>query len=227
MKKAFTILSSKGGVGKTVIATLLSYYAAEKGFRIGLLDLDFSNPSTHVVLGVDPAKIEYVEDKGILPYKVNGLSYVTPAVFTRDLPTPLRGDSIVNAIRELLSIVRLDNIEYLMIDTAPGMSDEHLEIIYMLRRFINPIVVTTPSSLSVRSVEKIISILNEAGFRNIMVIENMGSGVLKAWSDQHGLNYLGYIPYEPSFENCIGGIGRIRDCRLRPFFEKILDNILH
>ncbi|WP_157864726.1 P-loop NTPase [Thermogladius calderae] len=226
LKKTYVVLSSKGGVGKSTLSSLLAFYAAERGIRVGLIDLDFTNPSTHIVLGVDPREVRYVEEKGIIPALVGKLSYVTPATFTRDSPLPLRGESVSRALFELISILRLDGLKYLFIDTPPGMSDEHMDIIYGLGEVVKPVVVTTPSPLSVSSVRKMISLLRESGLREILLVENMGEGGLVDVFKEPGVTYLGYVPFYPGFDNCIGSLENVRNCPLRGFFEKIVDRLV-
>lgn len=226
VKKTYVVLSSKGGVGKSTLSSLLAFYAAERGASAGLVDLDFTNPSTHIVLGVDPREVRYVEEKGIFPALVGKLRYVTPAAFTRDSPLPLRGENVSRALFELISILRLDGLDYLFIDTPPGMSDEHMDIVYRLGEVVKPVVVTTPSPLSVSSVRKMISLLRESGLREIFLVENMGGGGLADVFKEPGITYLGYVPFYPGFDNCIGSLENVRRCPLRSFFESIVDKLV-
>jgi ATP-binding protein involved in chromosome partitioning len=225
LKKNFVVLSSKGGVGKSTISTLLAFYAAERNLKVGLIDLDFTNPSTHVILGVNPVEITYTEDKGLFPHKVNSLSYITPIAFTKDLPLPLRGDSVSKALLELLSILRLDGLEYLVIDTPPGLGDEHMDLMYKLGDLVKPLVVSTPSILSLGSVKRMIHLLKEANVGEVFLVENMGDGKLVEFARELDVVYLGYIPYYPGFDRCLGSLEGLRKCPIRGFFENILGKI--
>lgn len=222
ISKVYMVLSSKGGVGKSFISTLLSYYSSLKGVPTGLLDLDFTNPSTHIILGVRPEEVSYREEKGLEPFKIGELSYFSIISFTRDKPLVLKGEEARNVMREVLSIVNWTGIQKLFIDTPPGLSDEQLEAIYNLRGLVKPIVVSTPHRLSIQSVSRLVKILRDAGIGEIMLVENMGNGVLKAFAENESLNYAGYVPFIETIDECIGSASKIENCHLRKYFEAIL-----
>jgi ATP-binding protein involved in chromosome partitioning len=71
--KIIAVTSGKGGVGKSLIASTLALEMARKGHKVGLFDLDFTSPSTHIILGVEG--VQPKEDKGIIPPMVHGLRY--------------------------------------------------------------------------------------------------------------------------------------------------------
>lgn len=225
-EKVYAVMSVKGGVGKTTVSTILSCALAKRGYAVGLADLDLVNPSTHVILGIDPSRIKYEEHKGIKPFKLApSLSYATFASFTGDLPIGLRGQSISNALREFLAILKWDILDFLFLDMPPGLGDEHLDLIYGLRDIVSPLVVATPSRLSLRSVEKLLDVLKEAKFNDISLIENMGTGELKRFAEEMGAKYLGYIPFSKQMEMLIGGLERLQSSDIYPFINNILDEI--
>jgi len=199
--RVYVVVSTKGGVGKSTVSTLIALHASRRGYRVGLLDVDFANPSTHILLGVDPGEVKYREEKGIEPYILDGLRYVSIVAFTGDNPLPLRGSAAEDALRELLAIVKWGELDLLLIDTPPGISDEHLNLVYLLRDIVKPLVVTTPSTLSLRSITRLITLLREAGYPWIGLIENMGTGLLRGRIG--GVEYLGYIPYVDNLEECM------------------------
>lgn len=225
-KKVFVVMSSKGGVGKTTVATLLSYTLSTMGVKVGLLDLDLVNPSTHLLLGVNPASITYKEEKGILPAEIRErFYYVTFASFTSNKPIALSGEASREALREILLITKWGELDYIFIDTPPGISDEHLELIYNLRNIV-PIVVSTPSPLSTSSVSKLIEILREAGLSNILFVENMGKGSLRKYAEEIGLVYLGFIPYVESVSLASGSVETYIKGDLSSYLTKIAERIM-
>lgn len=206
IRSVYIVLSIKGGVGKTTISTLLSLHSALKGTKTGLMDLDFVNPSTHILLGIDPRVVRYKEMHGIIPYMImENLYYFTITPFTEDRPIALRGESVSNALREVLSIVRWNGVELLIIDTPPGVNDEQLELIYNLRGLSNvkPVLISTPSSMSLNSVVKLVYLLRGAGYSDIYLVENMGSGVLKNKAESLGVKYAGFLPYIGNIEDVV------------------------
>lgn len=226
IKHTYVVLSSKGGVGKSTVSTLLALYASSMGIPSGLLDLDFVNPSTHVILGLRVEDIVYREEKGVIPHRTGLLSYFTIVAYTKDLPLALRGESARSALREILSIVNWGNLELLLVDTPPGISDEHLEILYSLRGVIKPLVVATPSRLAWHSVLKLVSLLRDMRYRRIYFVENMGSGELVTQAREAGAEYLGYIPFTRQLEFSIGNISKLLELDVKTHINEILEKLL-
>jgi len=69
------VSSGKGGVGKSLVAATLALALAKKGFSVGLFDLDFTSPSTHIILGIEG--VQPKEEKGIVPPIVHGIEYMS------------------------------------------------------------------------------------------------------------------------------------------------------
>jgi ATP-binding protein involved in chromosome partitioning len=227
LRRVYAVISSKGGVGKTTVSTLLALYTSNLHCPTGLIDLDFVNPSTHVILGLKPEEVKYVEEKGILPYRAHvNLYYFTIVSYTRDRSMALRGLSARNALWEVLSIIDWRDVSVLYIDTPPGIGDEHLDLLYDLKEVLKPIVVTTPNLLSMHSAEKIIEILKELGYNEIYLIENMGHGSLLDYAGKHGLIYLGYIPFSNNMESVVGEISRLFNLDVRTHVEEIAWKLL-
>ena len=88
-----------------MVATALALSLAKEGCRVGLFDLDFTGPSTHIILGV-PTNVQPKEEKGIVPPTVDGLEYMSLVYFVGDNPAPLRGADVSNALIELLSVTQ-------------------------------------------------------------------------------------------------------------------------
>src|SRR4030066_257010 len=82
VKRVIAVSSGKGGVGKSVVASTLALALAKRGWKVGLLDLDFTSPSTHVILGVEGLYPD--EEKGITPPITHGLSYMSIVHFSTD-----------------------------------------------------------------------------------------------------------------------------------------------
>ena len=204
VKNIVAVSSGKGGVGKSVVATALALSLKEKGHRVGLLDLDFTSPSTHVILGVEGLFPE--EDRGIIPPLAEGLRYMSITYYSLDKPAPLRGADVSDAIIELLAITRWGELDHLVIDMPPGIGDATLDIIRLVER-LNFLVVTTPSRVALETVKKLLTLLRELEVPVTGVIENM---IMKPSDSIHeqiellGNNYLGYIPFDEELEGALG-----------------------
>lgn len=204
VKKIVAVSSGKGGVGKSVVATALALSLKEKGHRVGLLDLDFTSPSTHVILGVEGLFPE--EDRGIIPPLAEGLRYMSITYYSLDKPAPLRGADVSDAIIELLAITRWGELDHLVIDMPPGIGDATLDIIRLVER-LNFLVVTTPSRVALETVKKLLTLLRELEVPVTGVIENMAmkpSNSIHEQIELLGNNYLGYIPFDEELEGALG-----------------------
>ncbi len=222
IKRIIAVMSSKGGVGKTLVSTILALIASRKGYSTGLLDLDFTNPSTHIVLGIDPESIKFVEEKGVIPPQINGVKYMSIALYAGDNPLPLRGNSVTEAFREILAITRWGGLDYLFIDTPPGIGDEHLELLTYLGDRLEALLIATPSPLAIRSVERLVIMLKDANYRINGLIENMSDKrALRKLALKHSIRYLGNIPFYKDIDSYIGDVTLL----IRTPFWKRLEEI--
>jgi len=207
VKRIVPVVSGKGGVGKSLVSTTLALALAEKGHRVGLLDLDFHGASDHVILGFEPKEFPE-EDRGVVPPVVHGIKFMTIAYYTEDRPTPLRGKEISDALIELLTITRWDELDYLIIDMPPGLGDQLLDVLRFLKRG-EFLVVATPSKLSLNVVEKLIQLLLEEKHSILGIVENMklnDEKDVKELAERYGVPYLAGIPFYPDLESKIGNV---------------------
>ncbi len=214
VKVIVPVLSPKGGVGKTLISTMLSLVLAKNNMRVGLLDLDITNPTSHIVLGVEASLEKVSEDRGVLPINVNGVLFMSPAIYSLDKPLALRGYEITDAIRELLAVTRWEKLDVLIADTPPGISDEILELLLLVRD-PSVIIVSTPSILALKSVERIIEVLRKTGIQVLGTIENMSDPreILdrRRIYESIGCRLLAITPLEPGLEEKLGDPNKLLD----------------
>lgn len=205
INRVIAVASGKGGVGKSIISGALALSLSRRGKKIGLLDLDFTNPSTHIILGIEIGHLYPIEDRGIIPPKFSGVEYMSMMFFAGDNPSPLRGIEATNAFMEILALTRWSKLDYLIIDTPPGMGDTLLDLIKLVKR-LEFILVSTPSKLSLETVKKLIFLLKDVGAPIIGVIENMKNPAysIKGEIEALGVPYLGPLPYDPTVEGALG-----------------------
>ncbi len=202
--RIIAVSSGKGGVGKSMVATTLALTLAHNGCKVGLFDLDFTSPSTHVILGAQ--KVQPKEEKGIIPPTVHGLEYMSLVYFVGDKPAPLRGEDVSNALIELLAITQWGRLDFLVIDMPPGIGDAILDLVRLISR-IEFLIVTTPSLLAFETVKKQANLLRELKMPIVGIIENMKMDVAEGIAEETGklgIKYLGEIPYDPQVEGAIG-----------------------
>jgi len=209
--RIIAVSSGKGGVGKSLVATTLALTLARKGCKVGLFDLDFTSPSTHIILGVRDAQPK--EEKGIVPPVVKGLEYMSLVYYSGDHATPLRGADVSNALIELLSVTRWSELDFLVIDMPPGIGDAVLDLIRLVTN-IEFLIVTTPSLLAFETVKKLVNLLQDLKVPIVGVVENMKMNRAKSIRQQTeklGLKFLAEIPYDLKIEEAIGDETKLLD----------------
>ncbi len=218
VRRVIAVSSGKGGVGKSMIAAALALRLKDRGHTVGLLDLDFTSPATHVILGVEGLYPE--EDYGIIPPIAHGLSYMSITYYSVDEPTPLRGEDVSNAIIELLAITRWSELDYLIVDMPPGIGDATLDTLRLIPR-IEFIVATTPSRVAFQSVRRLLVLLKDLGVPIIGVVENIvmkPNAYIKEEVSKLGLKYMGPVAYDEGVEEAIGDPEALRKTR---FYEEL------
>jgi len=227
VKRVISIASGKGGVGKSMVACSLALSLSEKGYKVGLLDLDLYGPSSHIILGVNNFVFPE-EEKGILPYDVNKIKFMSIVYFTEDKPAPLRGIDITNVIIELLAITRWEELDFLIIDMPPGIGDETLDVINLVKKS-EFVVVSTPSKVALGAVDKLLRVLKELKLPVVGVVENMkinDSTIIENYSKEKDFIYLGSVSFDKKLEDSIGNPEKIMKTKFMKEFEKSVEKIL-
>ncbi|KAF7784051.1 hypothetical protein Agabi119p4_216 [Agaricus bisporus var. burnettii] len=162
IKHIIVVLAGKGGVGKSSVATqlALSLYNSSPNARVGVLDIDLTGPSIPRMFGVDgPEFAVHQSTSGWVPVYADGeAGEQRLAVMSVGLLLKKKGDSVVwrgpkknGMIRQFLSDVRWGELDYLVIDTPPGTSDEHLSLMEHLAEVqakMSAVIVTTPQAVA-------------------------------------------------------------------------------
>jgi ATP-binding protein involved in chromosome partitioning len=202
--RIIAVSSGKGGVGKSLIATTLALALAQKGYKVGLFDLDFTSPSTHLLLGAKDA--QPVEEKGLVPPQVEGLTCMSLVYYSGNQAAPLRGADTSNALIELLAITLWGKLDFLVLDNPPGIGDAMLDLVRLVPR-AEFLIVTTPSQLAFETVKKQVHLLQELKVPIVGVVENMKRAEAKTVQEQTeklGIKFLSEIPYDDAVEEAIG-----------------------
>lgn len=203
--KILLVASGKGGVGKSLIASTSALIFSERDYDVGLLDLDMHGPSSHVILGVEDCKFPE-EKQGVVPPAVSGIKFMSTFYYSHDKPSPLRGDDISNAIREILAITRWGDLDYLVVDMPPGLGNETLDAIQLMPES-EFLVVTTPSEVALVTVRKLVKMLSELEVPIAGVVENMkGEDSPNIYDEVEslGVRHLGEVRFDPEVEEAIG-----------------------
>lgn len=224
--RIIAVSSGKGGVGKSLIAATTALILSNRGLRAGLLDLDFTNPSSSMILGA--GAIHPIEDKGIVPPKIHGVEYASITFFAGGGAMPLRGKDATNAFIEMLALTRWGDLDYLIVDTPPGLGDILLDLLRLIKA-MTFLVVTTPSRLSLETVRKFLAILRDVEAPVIGVVENMladDSASMRDKVEKLGARFLGSIPFDPEVEKALGSPRKLLETKFAMKLSEILDQAL-
>jgi ATP-binding protein involved in chromosome partitioning len=223
IRNVIAVVSGKGGVGKSIISTIMALQLSRMGYKVGLLDTDFTSPSTHIILNAE--ELMPKEDRGVIPPEIHGLKYMTITYYTKNNPTPLRGIDVSNALIEILSITRWGDLDYLIIDAPPGISDIILDLLRINWK-IKFIVVATPSKLALETVRKLIKLLEEQGGDIIGIIVNMVMGIVTTEYRGLGKRVLVEIPFQQDLEDKIGDVEELLESMVGRKVEEALKLIV-
>ena len=185
IKHKLLVLSGKGGVGKSTVSSQIAFGLANMGFEVGILDIDLCGPSIPRTMGLEGQDVHH-SIEGWEPICVReNLSAMSVGFLIQSKDDALiwRGPKKTGLIRQFLSQVNWGELDYLIIDTPPGTSDEHISIVQMLK--LNPekdgaILVTTSQKLSVNAVRKEINFCMKTNTRVLGIVENMKNIVCKS-----------------------------------------------
>jgi ATP-binding protein involved in chromosome partitioning len=149
--------------------------------------------------------------------------------FSGDQAAPLRGADVSNALIELLSVTRWGELDFLVIDMPPGISDAVLDLIRLVKR-AEFLIVTTSSLLAFETVKKQISLLQDLKVPVIGVVENMkmnASKRIQQGTEKLGAKFLTGIPYDPKVEGAIGNVAKLLETTIAQKIREIaLDKII-
>lgn len=245
IKHKLIIMSGKGGVGKSSVSANLAVAFANGGKKVGLMDVDLHGPSIPKILGLSgqvSTKGRLIEPK---PYSEN-LGVVSIASLMPDgddCPTIWRGPLKIGVIRQFISDVKWDDLDFLVIDSPPGTGDEPLTVAQTIPDAY-AVIVTTPQEVALADVRRSINFCREVNMRVLGIVENMGPfpcphcgreidlfkrGGGKATAEAMSIPFLGSIPFDPAMViACDAGtpvIAQKEPASIAEAFDTIVENI--
>jgi len=213
------VLSGKGGVGKSTFSAGLSWaLSADEECQTGLMDIDICGPSIPLLMGVSNSTI-HTSSSGWSPvYALDNL-----AVMSIGFLLPSSSDAVVwrgpkknGLIKQFLKDVEWGHLDYMVVDTPPGTSDEHLSIVQYLKEagIDGAVLVTTPQEVALQDVRKEIDFCRKVGIPILGLVENMcefvcpkchtsneifvpTTGGAEHLGKDLGIDVLGRIPIDP------------------------------
>jgi len=168
------IMSGKGGVGKSTVASYLAFHLIKRGKRVGLLDVDLHGPSIPRLLNI-AGGLDMSERGVVRPCRLSDrLSVVSIEMVMGDRDTAViwRGPMKISAIRQFISDIEWGDLDYLLVDSPPGTGDEPLTVAQTIPD-AEALIVTTAQEISLADVRKSIDFCRQVGMPILGVVENM------------------------------------------------------
>jgi Mrp family chromosome partitioning ATPase len=218
IKSKFLVMSGKGGVGKTSTAVNIAIALANKGFKVGIMDVDLHGPDVPRMLGL--AGMPGVNSNR----KLNPMPYSDHlAAISMESFLPKRDDAIIwrgplkfSAIRQFIADVEWGELDFLIIDSPPGTGDEPLTVAQQIQD-AKAVIVTTPQEVALADVRKSINFCRTVNLEMFGLVENMsglncphcgesidlfGAGGGERTAQEMGIAFLGRIPMDPRMVAC-------------------------
>ena len=185
IKHKIMVLSGKGGVGKSTVATGLALSLARRGMKVGLMDIDITGPNVPKMLGLDDAELN-VEDGQIFPaIGPHGLRVISMAFLIEDPDKPViwRGPIKLGAIQQFIGDVAWGELDALIVDFPPGTSDEPLTVSQNLPGIDGVVIVTTPQEVALLDSRKSINFAKTLSVPVLGVVENMSGYTIRGTAE--------------------------------------------
>jgi len=167
------VMSAKGGVGKSLVTSLLAIELARQGYQVGILDADFVRSSIQELFGIQgPARTG--EYSFIPPQSRLGIKIISAnSLFANQNQQVIWKEQLIcQVIEELYKEVEWDSLDFLFVDMPAATSEVAVAIMQTLP-FNGAVVVTTPQVLVTRIANKAIATIQKMGIRFVGVVENM------------------------------------------------------
>lgn len=220
VKKVIGIVSGKGGVGKSLVTSLLAVKMRAKGYRTAILDADITGPSIPKAFGLNDEGIGVTKDNLMIPAtSATGIQIMSANLLLDHDTDPViwRGPIIAGAVKQFWQEAIWEDVDYMFVDMPPGTGDVPLTVFQSLS--VNGIViVTSPQELVSMIVAKAVIMAQKMNIPIIGVVENMsylecpdcgkkisifGESHIEEIAKQYGIPLLARIPVKPEVAEAV------------------------
>lgn len=173
IKRVVAVVSGKGGVGKSMVTSLLATLMSKKGYKVGILDADITGPSIPKSFGIMGNAMQ--NELGILPAETkNGIKIMSVNMLLKETDAPVvwRGPVIAGAVKQFWQDVVWGDLDYLFIDCPPGTGDVPLTVFQTIP-LDGIVMVTSPQDLVSLIVKKAYNMAQMMNINILGLVENM------------------------------------------------------
>jgi ATP-binding protein involved in chromosome partitioning len=212
VKHVILVMSGKGGVGKSTVATNLALALSKLGHSVGLLDADIYGPSIPTMFGILERPLS--DGQRIVPLERYSIKLMSIGFLLEDAKSAVvwRGPMLHGALMQFLKDVAWGALDFLLLDLPPGTGDVALTLSQKVKAS-GAVVVTTPQEVALQDVYKSVSMCQKVGIPILGVVENQSYFVCDGCEKRHELfgsgggqkiadfaqaPLLGQIPLHPS-----------------------------
>ncbi len=241
VKHVYAVMSGKGGVGKSLVTTMLASAFSAQGHRTAILDADITGPSIPRSFNIkrEELMVTGADDETALlvpPVSSNGIRIISANLLVEheDDPIVWRGSLIASAVKQFYSEVFWDDIEYMFVDMPPGTGDVPLTVFQSLP-VEGIIMVTSPQELVSMIVGKAVNMAKQMNIPVIGVVENMsyfecpdngkrynifGESHIDEVAAEHGIKVLAKLPIDPNTAKLVDE-GRAAELDVSPMDDAV------
>lgn len=219
IKKCYAVISGKGGVGKSLVTSLLASALNKKGHNVAIIDADVTGPSIPQAFGLKGQMAEQ-DESAIYPcISKHGIKIMSANCLLQDPESPIvwRGPLVAGFVGQLFTDVSYGDVDYMLIDMPPGTGDIPLTVFQQIP-VDGIIVVSAPQELVSMVVAKSINMAKMMYVPILGVAMNMayikcpncdekitvfGDGTYKQDVERQGLKILTEIPIDPKLAHAV------------------------
>ena len=175
IRHVYAIVSGKGGVGKSLVTTMMAVKTRAKGYKTAILDADITGPSIPKAFGIDGGISATSDGKCLIPATTSsGIEIMSTNLLLANEEDPAiwRGPVIANIVKQFWSETLWQNIDYMYIDMPPGTGDIPLTVFQSIK-IDGIIIVTSPQELVSMIVAKAVNMAKAMNIPIVGLIENM------------------------------------------------------
>ncbi|MBQ8532801.1 MAG: Mrp/NBP35 family ATP-binding protein [Clostridia bacterium] len=239
IKHVIGVVSGKGGVGKSMVTSMLAVLLNRMGYKVGILDADITGPSIPKTFGINSRAMQ--NEIGVLPAETKtGIKLMSINLMLADKESPVlwRGPVIAGAVKQFWHDVVWGDLDYLLIDCPPGTGDVPLTVFQSIP-LDGAVIVTSPQDLVSMIVKKAYNMANMMDIPVLGIVENMsyvvcpdcgksfnifGSGS-ETVAEELGVSLLGKMPIDVSLAQMVdnGEFERFEGDYLKAAVEEIIN----